>query len=232
MIYVFEDNKDSVFSKLFRACYIDLVNRFIYLNGIPNAVKTITNLLEYTDEYITLYMDLVPDNKALQEIYCELRRLSYKHNFRLIIVVIPCIEYQFIKSVSDIITNKFTDICLQYIPYSELLIDFNTTKIKTFEHLCKAVIREKMLRCMSTDTTVNNDCRYYSIDCDTVNMYEKSRKLLNSFPAVPPTKLVTGQSLNLDQCWEVHRETVNFYNEAVTRFRSSGVKARYIKPIK
>ena len=232
MIYMFEDNKDSVFSKLFRVCYTDLGDSFIYLNGIPNAVKTINNLLEHTNEYITLYMDLVPDNKILQEIYCELRRLSYKHNFRLIIVVIPCIEYQFIKSVSDVITNKFTDICSQYIPYSEILIDFNTTRIKTFEQLCKAVIREKMLKCMSTDTTVNNDYRYYTIDCDTANTYEKSRKLLCSFPAVPPTMSINGQSLNLDQCWEVHRETVNFYNEAVTRFRAASVKARYIKPIK
>lgn len=233
MKYVFEDNGNDVFSILFKKCYpTEISDKFVYAKGICRASNVATNLLR-TEDIVFMFMDLVPDNASLARQYDILAGISKEYDNRLVLILIPCIEYEFIKSVSGIINNNYTRRCLAYDEYRDLLSsEDELAYCKTFERFCKMIVKNKLKVCMSTDTRLNPDSYYFRDNCEELTMVQKSEKLLAQFPAVPLTGTIAGQSLNLDQCWEVHRETVNFYNEAVTRFRLAGIKARYIKPIK
>lgn len=233
MIYVFEDNGNDIFSRLFKINYTaQYAEKFKYLSGISKAQKVLSEDLKNNDTAV-LFMDIVPDNQELSRIYTALRLLSLSNESRLIIILIPCIEYQFIQTVANLVSNRYIDRCLSYDYYGDLVNDFKSTRITSFEKYCKCVIKEKLPKCMSTDLTRLGEELYFTEMCKHNTILDRARSLLCTYPAVPVGELTSlDKPMNLAKCWEVHRETVNFYNEAVTRFSLAGIKARYIKPIK
>lgn len=224
MKYVFEDNGNDVFSELFKAGYSqEISSQFIYSKGAPNLRKEIEPLLQ-DGECVVAYMDLVPDNKQLCKIYHTLRLLSIEYNYNLVVLLIPCIEYEFIMSVSDLVDNKFTRRCKAYSPYGDLINDLGADfKVKSFEKYCKAVVKYRLLKCMSTDSRVNlGDCIYQKTECEYKTLIEKSCALLAQYPAIPFGVLDrTFNTVSGSELWEVHRESVKMYNDAVDRFNAN-----------
>ena len=223
MIFVFEDNGNSVFSKLFRSCYkIEFSSDFIYSESICKAHVLVTNLLEHTSDNILLFMDLVPDNIELRRLYLKLRILSIKNNYRLIIIPIPCVEYEFIKSVSDLVDNEYVSTCVNYEPYFHLINKFKEpSRIKSFEKFCKNVVKEKLLKCMSTNTDVNPKYTYYSEDCKVLTLLEKSNEFVKQFPLFPRNSSIEDKvSLDYEEVWDIHRYCINEYNKAVNMFNA------------
>lgn len=221
MKYVFEDNGKDIFSELFKAGYPqDISSQFIYSKGAPRLKQVIEPLLQ-NGECVVAYMDLVPDNKDLCKIYHILRLLSMEYNYNLVILLIPCIEYEFIMSVSDLIDNKFTRRCKAYSPYDDLINDLGADfKVKSFKKYCKAVVKYRLLKCMSTDSrTTIGDWIYQKTECEFKTLIEKSYALLSQYPAIPFGILnKTFNTISGSELWDVHRESVKMYNDAVDRF--------------
>lgn len=223
MKYVFEDNGNDVFSELFKAGYQPSISsQFIYSKGAPRLKQVIEPLLQ-NGECVVAYMDLVPDNKDLCKIYHTLRLLSIEYDYNLVVLIIPCIEYEFIMSVLDLVDNRFIQRCKAYSPYNDLIQDLGSDfKVKSFEKYCKAVVKYKLLKCMSTDSRVIlDDYIYQKVGCESKTLVEKSYALLAQYPAIPcgivdkSFNTVSGSGL-----WEIHRECIKMYNDAVDRFNS------------
>lgn len=68
-------------------------------------------LYRYGAYCVTVFMDLVPDNEELVKLYRRLSVMSRDNCYRLVVITIPCVEYEFILSVKDMISNEFIDIC-------------------------------------------------------------------------------------------------------------------------
>ena len=97
MKYIFADNGKDVFSTLFRYSYSKNVSsKFIYAKGAPK-IESLAEPLLMIGEYVIVFMDLVPDNKELFRIYDKPCRLSKVYAYRLVVIPIPCIEYEFMK---------------------------------------------------------------------------------------------------------------------------------------
>lgn len=238
MIYVFEDNGNDVFSNLLKYAYPEEISsKFIYTCG-SSRIESIVEPLIKDGECITVFMDLVPDNEELVKLYRRLSVMSRDNCYRLVVITIPCIEYEFILSVKDIISNEFTGRCISYSDYNDLIevvnVDENK-KITTFEQYCKAVVKHKMLRCMSTDTRINNEYIYFTKDCDSKTLRDKSLSLLMQYPVIPygitDSRFESVSGINL---WDAHRKCIDLYNDAVMRFnmRDRVIKCKMLKPIK
>lgn len=158
-------------------------------------------------------MDLVPDNEELVKLYRHLSVMSRDNCYRLVVITIPCIEYEFILSVN---------------------VDENK-KITTFEQYCKAVVKHKMLRCMFTDMRINNEYIYFTKDCDSKTLRDKSLSLLMQYPVIPygitDSRFESVSGINL---WDAHRKCIDLYNDAVIRFNihDRASKCKMLKPIK
>lgn len=235
MKYIFEDNGNDVFSTLFKYSYPETISsEFIYAKGAAK-IKSLAEPLLTAGEHVIVFMDLVPDNKELFRVYDKLCRLSKEYSYRLVIIPIPCIEYEFILSVQSLVCNKFVSRCINYLPYNDLVNEFRYAgNITTFEKYCKAVVKEKMLPCMSTDSGRSKVSGvFFNTDCDNGTVLIKSADLVEQFPLVPTGvsieffKNISGQAV-----WDIHRECVDMYNDAVNRFRAKGIKSTKIWYIK
>ena len=162
-------------------CGINVLN-FIVLNCTSGAILISREAMGfYKEGPVDVFMDLVPDNEELVKLYRRLSVMSRDNYYRLVVITIPCIEYEFILSVNDIISNEFTDRCISYSDYSDLVKTISIDegkRITTFERYCKAVVKHKMLKCMSTDTRINNEHIYFTKDCDSKTLRDKSLSLL------------------------------------------------------
>ena len=238
MRYVFEDNGNDIFSKLFKYAYPEEVSsEFIYTHG-STRIESIVEPLIKDGECVTVFMDLVPDNEELVKLYRRLSVMSRDNCYRLVVITIPCVEYEFILSVKDMISNEFTDRCISYSDYSDLIETINIDegkRITTFERYCKAVVKHKMLKCMSTDTRINNEYMYFTKDCDGKTLRDKSLSLLMQYPVIPygitDYRFESVSGINL---WDTHRKCIDLYNDAVIRFNihDRASKCKMLKPIK
>lgn len=92
-----------------------------------------------------------------------------------------------------------------------------------------------MLRCMSTDTRINNEYIYFTKDCDSKTLRDKSLSLLMQYPVIPygitDSRFESVSGINL---WDAHRKCIDLYNDAVIRFNihDRASKCKMLKPIK
>ena len=109
-----------------------------------------------------------------------------------------------------------------------------TGNITTFEKYCKAVVKEKIPPCMSTDNEHNRvSGAFFNEDCDKGTVLVKSENLVEQFPLVPiGVSIKSFKNISGQIVWDVHRECVDMYNDAVNRFRTKGIKSTKIWYIK
>lgn len=106
---IFEDKSDDLLSLLFKQSYNkDISDKFLYCNGNGSIIQNVEKSLIETSERVIVFLDTVPENKSIEDIYGNLLRLSIKYPMRLFVMNIVCAEYYFIKSIcnSNVIKNK------------------------------------------------------------------------------------------------------------------------------
>lgn len=250
MIYVFEDKKDDLLSKLFCKLYDSCI--FVYADGNGNLVRIVEDLLISSDDNILVYMDLIPDNINTVSIYKSLKRISRKNDFRLVVMPIVCAEYYFIKSLPEylFLSDKGLKECInkEYYKDSELIEDSDRKCVKNFEKYCKLILLKNVVDCVRHSRKDNSKygC-YYEEDClcdgcyDFCKVYtaiEKAADYVYQYPVFPDTNLIDNcNKINIDSLWEIHRGLVDDYNLMVDNFmlkdkRYTYTKIHYIKDIK
>lgn len=150
MIFVFENKKDDLLSVLFRASYSNC--SFIYANGCGNLESCVEDNLSKSDDSILVFLDTIPDNKNTVNIYKNLRRLSRKNDFRIVVMPIVCAEYYFIRSLRReyFIDDTGVDICINKMFWknSALVSDSDRKFVKNFEKYCKLILFKSVKDCI------------------------------------------------------------------------------------
>lgn len=235
MKYLFEDKHDDLLSILFRASYPnEVIDNFIYCNGNGEVIDTTNRILANSEEMVACYLDAVPGNFHIRNIYKELRRISIKNNYRVIVFPIICSEYYFIKSLIDYTNyfdtaNKDIKICINKGNFTESDIYRDPIKGKicrNFEKFCKIILMNATMDCIKHSRGEDGSNKQYgsyyskdclcslnSIKCKEMSLAEKSANLLSEYYCVPAGSIMTIKNmLNTVDMWKVHRKLVDEFN--------------------
>lgn len=225
MIFVFEDKKSDLLSKLFMTAYKSC--NFIYTEGNGNLVKEVTSIIKSTEERIVVFLDTIPDNKDTINIYNTLKRLSLKNDYRVIVMPIVCSEYYFICSLpsSMFVSRLGLDICLdkKYWKNSELVATSDKKFTKNFEKYCKLVLLKNVKDCAKHSRSNNDlygfyyckDCLCNSSDlfCEDKSLLEKAISYVSKYPVYPAKNYLGDCTIcSIDKLWEIHRVLVDDFN--------------------
>lgn len=255
MSWLFEDSGEDRFSSLFKQEYSsDKIKDFIYLKGITNAEEIVRNLLISTNGTYILYMDIVPDNKEVVRVYADLRLLSIEYNYRLIVIPIPCMEYQFISTFPYLIKDKeILQRCLNKDPYYDLKQKFSEpNEIKTFEKFCKHILIDFTKDCACTATVKqygglnpaynrffkgNCPCELAEKECRKLTCVDKASLFLQKMPCIPSSiELFDSVKLSKQDLWELHNKCVLDTNIMIEKYLNNKVNIKdlslKIEPIK
>lgn len=99
--YVFEDSDSSTLSIFFKSLYSsEELSRIHFVGSNKNLFKKASDIVEHcTDDYIVVYLDMVPGIPIEVSIYNRLRSLSLRNDARIAVMPITCFEYFTIKSL-------------------------------------------------------------------------------------------------------------------------------------
>lgn len=238
MKILFEDFADSVLSQLFRVAYDD-TSDFIYVAGNSNFYPVANELLRSSNETIYVYLDAIPGNKIIYDLYRDLVKLSSRNGARLIVFPIVCSEYYFIKSIADIVKNDEINVCVKLLPYFDTeLYKRNPRLSKNFEKFCKRVLVEMVPDCMKQTPTVGEIfhtfyhedclCRFRQHFCKEQTQLLKSLKLLRAYPCVPVCGGKPGFSpIDLAEVREIQNSMVDSFNDFSDRLAAVDIGKKY-----
>lgn len=247
MKFIFEDYADDILSLLFKKAYQpESADKFIYAEGNGNLEFETKKCLKETEDIIIVYLDTIPCNETVTNIYTKLRDLSIANNYRVIVFNIVCAEYYFIKSIysSNLFVNREgVDLCVNrdfYLDSTLLKTRKDKKKVKTFEKFCKFIMDNSLIDCARTGNRNNNIYpSYYTKDClcsNSINdCVEKSLKYkafsyINQYPCVPSEGFLgrLNKILSLEGLWQVHRSLVNDYNVMVDKFIKAETRRNFV----
>lgn len=263
MIYLFEDNKRVGLSQLFLAGYTDRqsIKKFVlskytnlqisgengieYVNGnveIERRMQKLESTLDET-ENIGIFLDLVPGNRNLENIY---NKLIHYYNIGKPVYTVPivCAEYYFIRSIygtdlieDNLLIKHILNRNIHYTMPDMPEIDQKTKrKIFDIEKECKLAIKTYGKDCLNIKTGIRDKeidieqfNRYFSnsyytngCPCDngcgcTNSLLDKSYRLLRQYPCFPK-----GSIFSLDERYRVigvnKKEYVRIHNRLIDNF--------------
>ena len=234
MIFIFEDKKTDLLSKLFMHAYKEC--SFYYTEGNGNIISTVEELLTTTNEVMMVFLDTIPDNKDTIRIYKKLSVISRKNDFRIIVMPIVCAEYYFILSLSDSIFTSHVglDICKnkEYWRNSKLIeTDEDRKFTKNFEKYCKLILHKCVKDCARHSGEGNNlhgfyydkDCLCCSSDsnCEKISLKDKAVNYVSQYPTFPGDGYLGKCDLLGDvDIWFIHRSLVDDFNRMVDKYKS------------
>lgn len=252
MIYIFEDNYESDISKLFRIAYNeDITNKFIYANGNCNIINIIKQKIE-TEDFIVVYLDMIPGNRSCYDVYKAIRKMSFKNEYRIFVLPIVCSEYYFIKSISNeehLLNREKALNCVNKIPHLEVLKESSDDVkryCKNFEKYCKWLIKYGSLKeCIKPYNKIEDKYgQYYVKDCKCNDkesecidkeLLDKSIELLRAFNYIPKGSSIDSTNYISEDIWDIHRELVEQFNnfaDKYAKYTGDNKGYRHIKPIK
>lgn len=243
MIVVFEDKESDILSELFRAAYPqEVAKKFRYSNGNCNLPACVEELAKNSNDKIYVYLDSVPGNRNIIDVYYRLVKLSREYDKRIVIFNIVCLEYYFLKAFgldSVIMTSgKGLDIALDKSVYyhSDLLeTEADIAFSKTFEKYCKLVLMKNYHDCArhsrgsEENGNLNNSYGFfYEKDCKCVNsrdicedrlLRDKALRFIQEFPCKPSGYYGdTGNCMSEATIISKHRELVDDFNQLIDQF--------------
>ena len=243
MIYLFEDDKDELLSKLFLASYRDeALDRIKYCCGNAKLLDEAIGILRNTTENVACYLDSVPGNKQIIQIYKDLAQLSKDNSYRVIVFPIVCSEYYFIKSLCNntkyMEFNKDVSICINKGDFtkSDVFNDPVKGKIcKNFEKYCKVILLNYVRDCIniSRGYPIENEkygayytedciCKFGDSACRRVTLIEKSIQLLSEYDCVPSGSIKSVKTpISNDGVWDIHRKLVDEFNSFNTFYKNN-----------
>ena len=251
--YILEDNPDSTISKFFMKAYKNIDNDVItFANSNNRLYREAKNTLDtYKDDYVIVYLDMVPGVEIETAIYNKLRWLSIKRQYRLIVLPVPCFEYFVIKSIRSLgiteVDSQSIDICVNKENYKEskLLHDgHRAKKCINFEKYCKQVLNNAFIECTGTDgmrckasgmykhyytrnCPCGNNAQY---NCKELQLKMKVFKLLCNIPIFPKAEEFNSREVSLEDLWDVHRKLVKEFNMMQAKYSDN--EAQYIESIR
>lgn len=118
-------------------------------------------------------MDMIPGNKETAKIYKSLRDMSFKSQYRLVVLPVVCMEYYLVKSLkaSQVMKSQAgVDICINKDVYFDsplIVTDIDKSFVKNFEKYCKLILIKNLKKCASHSgkTTEVRYGKYYLKDC-------------------------------------------------------------------
>ena len=262
MIFIFEDYKDDINSQFFEQGYTkEISDKFIYANGNGELSKVAEDKLKNTTEDIVVYLDVIPGNRSIFQVYKKLERLSKQYSYRLIVLPLVCAEYYIIKSLYNsqaMVDKTGVDICINKDVYigSPLIKTSDDVKFcKNYEKYCKLILIKNLRECAKHTGKFDDNGqirpeygRYYLEDCKCnlaenicnpeIN-YEKVARLLIEYPCVPggnniPSLII--KKLSINEVWDIHRKLVDEYNSMVNHYiqklGTANKTYKTIRPIK
>lgn len=248
MKFVFEDAKGSTTAKLFREAYpVQRHADFEYTLGNGNIEDTVRGLLKGSNENIVVYLDAVPGNNSITDIYRSLKILSINNGYRVIVLPIPGAEYYLLKLLCkyELVTNMIgVDIALerQFYKHSPILNKPSGPACNNFEHYCKLLVRENIKPCANLRKckagsqhlvfyTNTCRCQHGSYGCPSnLSVRDKAIEFVKSYECYPSGSYIPGGTQVVD-IWSKHRELVDKFNGWVDLYREcdGGNKAGYRK---
>lgn len=245
MIVVFEDKESDILSELFRAAYPQEVTKnFRYSNGNYNLPNCVEELAQNTNDKICVYLDSVPENRNIIDVYYRLVKLSRQYNNRILVFNIVCAEYYFLKAFGKdkaiMISNNGLDTALgKNVYYHSNLIETeaDTAFSRTFEKYCKLLLMKNYYDCarhtrgLEEKGTFNDSYGFfYEKDCKCVYdrdicinrlLREKAHKYIKAFPCRPAGYYEdSGERMSDADMISVHRRLVDEFNHLVDKFNS------------
>lgn len=242
MIFVFEDLRNDLLSRLFISAYNE--ESFIYTEGAGNLVNTVSKLLLENSEPIVVYIDTIPDNRETVRVYNNLRVLSKKNDFRVIVFPIVCAEYYFIKSLPEYVFLSLSSVnkCKnkEFWGNSDLVESEADKKfVKNFEKYCKLILLKNVFDCVKHTRNSELYGYYYTKDCWCGLMKDacKPERLLNKslnyvyqYPVYPSKNFKgSGKTISLDDAWLIHRTLVDEFNAMVNLYQKNDITKAYSK---
>lgn len=243
MIYIFEDKEDDLLSRLFLENY-DKGRRkdFIYTNGNGRIVEAVAAKLKETSEQMVVYLDTIPGNGSIWNIYCELRRMAHKNPGRLLILPIVCSEYYFIKSIANELVLTYSqdvEVCLKRGIYFNTLLYNKDGKTrdycKNFEKYCKLILMTSVEECVKhtrTDNakygfyyTQNCLCTRYESWCQQKILRYKSLRFISVYPGIILHD--TSGEAAVRELYGIHKQLVDQYNKMATDYEKADKTKRY-----
>lgn len=238
--YIFEDKEGSFLDRLFKSVYPSDVYGHIYFTNNNSNAQIKANKLASAGLDVTIFLDMVPGNVQILEVYEKIKESSIENNFRINVVPIFCSEYLIIKAFSDL--DVFTseddvELCLNKINYldSELYkIEGRVSKYKTFEKFCKLILRYDTIPCLTSSKKICienvgfiknslnqrflfEDC-LFSQDESVLTANDKAIRVLKSLPAIPSgNSIVKTEEVRDD--WILHRQLIDELNEFVKQVK-------------
>lgn len=255
MKYVFEDDGRDVLSTFFRKAYPSTVSdHFVYARGNGNLYETVLDILNQDLRCdILVYIDMVPGNKEIVNIYRKLSRLSRTHNNRVVPMPIVCAEYYLLCSllVSNIVEDMTgVDLCVKRLPYFDspaIQSEIDKAFCKNFEKYCKLLVKKNLKSCARISGKEEHYAIFYNTDCKcgiegtqctvTSSVKDKAINYIRQYPCVPAGSfaIVNARTLSISEMWDVHRRLVAEYNEMTDKFRQADVRNMHkyinIRPI-
>lgn len=221
--------------------------RFVKSNSqLYNKAEYFLNLGE---DYIFIFMDMIPANRDIKRIYRKLRVLSHDNDNRVIVFPIVCSEYYFIRFLSNysylIVGSESVDLCVNkdFYKKSKLLTGISEEYATSFEKFCKLLLihQNVFIECLHSKKAVDN---FYEIDCvcrgalnscKDLSLAAKAIGYLSEFPCFPSDIILSDDILDLDEVWGIHRRLVDEFNVWSDSFKVLDVgnndyfNIRYIK---
>ena len=103
MRYLFENARDSLGHVLLNAAYPGgAMPNSVFVGGNQEFYESAYEILNREEDYVVAYIDMVPGNSALSDVYADLQSLSESNDHRLIIIPIVCFEYHYMLSIASI----------------------------------------------------------------------------------------------------------------------------------
>lgn len=236
---LFEDNKNSLISQLYKCVYKD-TSCFVYTCGNTRFMRILKDLISADpNDIFIVFIDMAPDNRDIKDRYEEIKSLSAKNDYR--VIILPCLpaEYHLLKSCNRSLwfykDHFLIDTCLFN---SAKLTDTDILVQSNFENACKEFLR-KSDPCISTDSRNAEYGNYYTKDCDCDKLCgtlrERSLSLIRTYKVYKESDGLTGDSATIDSLWDLHRELVDSMNKWFLMYKETrGVdyhsyKLTYIK---
>lgn len=223
MIFLFEDKEDDKLSNLWRQSFTNEKIKIVYANGNGCLIKVLEELLKQ-DDIIIVFLDTIPANKSIRDIYVEIRRMSRKNDFRIIVWNIVCAEYYFIKAFATMkdlkAFNSQTDLelILNKCSYRESkLIQNEEDKIftKTFEKFCKLFIHKNGNECINKSKTFFElACK--DNECLPLSLQEKSDLYRIAY------ECGVIEHITIDEAWRIHRKLLQETNNMIEEYNNQG----------
>ena len=256
MRYIFEDDNRDIFSKMFQKAFSEeTLKNITYAQGNSKIQSVVEDMLMKTSEDIIVYMDLIPDNKCTVMLYRDLRRISMRNKYRVIVLPMICMEKTIVKLlrsyrvINDEYETNIVENILDWRKSRIITTEQDKEFVRNFEKYCKLVIMKLPYDCAKKGSVHDKSIKYkfYTDDCKcghSVNtcidalLGDKVRDLLflmPCFPRVDTSKTqMLAESIGRVDLWDIHRKLVDRYNEAAKRYYEqhlidNDMSVKYIK---